>query len=453
MGMFNADVNENRTFIAIGKVLAANGIPVPRIFAVSEDEKHQLLEDLGNTSLFDLLQSTGDAAQLKPLYRQAIDTIVAIQSRVSPGFDFEICYPVQAFTLKSFYWDLCYFKYCFLRIGGHHFNEVALEEDFDGMVGELLSYRGMQVLVHRDFQSRNLMVHNGRMYTIDFQGARKGHPLYDLISLLWQARASLPMEMRAELFNDYLDRVKNLPGFDAEMLQEQYPVFVLFRILQVLGAYGLRGLHEQRPHFIASIPHAIENLQHLFRSYPELPAKYPELHRISGELRNSPVYFLESDTGYADGHQPTKEAHKEIRKMKTNISTELTVNIQSFSFRNGYPSDISEHGGGHVFDCRMLPNPGRIERYKTRSGLDADVIHWLEEKEEVHRMFEHFSSIVRQSVEAYQQRGFSYLAVNFGCTGGQHRSVYMAERLAELLRKSPDIQVSISHLNRDAWKR
>jgi hypothetical protein len=194
--------------------------------------------------------------------------------------------------------------------------------------------------------------------------------------------------------------------------------FVLFRTLQVLGAYGFRGYFEKKPHFMQSVPFAIENLRQLLKQdYPE----YPYLCKVLRELTQLTQFSLE--------HQQRV----------------LEVRIVSFAYKKGIPTDPSGNGGGFVFDCRAINNPGKYSKYNHFTGLDEPVVKFLEDDGEILRFLEHVYSLVDASVKRYLDRGFTNLMVSFGCTGGQHRSVYAAQHLAEHLHKKYGVKVDLIH--------
>lgn len=433
IGMYNPGEQENDAFLYVRNKFAEHEIKVPEIYFYAEDKMHMLLSDLGDNTLFAHIQAEGvEYTEIEKWFKSAIDMLICMQTRVSASFDFKKCYPAKSFTRQSYFWDLNYFKYCFLRLQNLGLEEEALDRDFETIVQRLDADNIPHALVHRDFQSRNLMIHFDDLYVIDFQSARKGPVLYDLISLIWQAKANLPAHLRNQLLDYYLVQFNKQTGTSMQYLKEVSPYFVLFRVLQVLGAYGLRGLHEHKPHFLQSIPYAIDNLQYIFSNYSELIQNLPALAKISKHL---------SEIKHTYGGQLSPETKH----------NDLAINIASFSYKNGYPKDYSDHGGGFIFDCRSLPNPGRYAQYKTQSGLDEDVIDWLENHEEIEVYYKRMETMILEAIDVYKSRNFNYLAVNFGCTGGQHRSVYMAERLAKKISEKANVTASVKHKNKDAW--
>jgi hypothetical protein len=317
-------------------------------------------------------------------------------------------------------WDLSYFKYYFLRLAKIPFNEQALENDFEWFV-EFLLMAERRYFLYRDFQSRNVMVRNGEPFFIDYQGGRRGALQYDVASLLFDAKADLPFEVRDELLERYLDAASTVEPIDRDAFRRHYPGFAYIRIMQAMGAYGLRGFYERKQHFLASIPYAIRNLEHLLRT-AELPLDLPELTQVWRRL----------------------VASSGLRQFGT-ASLKLTVRIESFSYKDGVPTDERGHGGGYVFDCRALPNPGREARYATLTGKDDAVIAFLETEPTVREFLSHVFGLIDQTVENYQARNFTDLSVGFGCTGGQHRSVYCAEQLAQRLRERFQVNVEVRH--------
>lgn len=331
--------------------------------------------------------------------------------------DFGYCYPLAEFNRRSILWDLNYFKYCFLKTTGLEFQENLLEDDFEHMADALLQIQP-QVFMYRDFQSRNVMLREGKPYFIDFQGGRKGPFYYDVASFLWQAKANYPDSLRQELIDEYLDALQPYHTIGKEQFLATLRHFVLFRTLQVLGAYGFRGYFEKKAHFIQSVPYAIENLRQLLETdFPE----YPYLCLVLRKLTELPQF--------ASVHNRRK----------------LTVRVMSFSYKKGIPEDPSGNGGGYVFDCRAVHNPGKYEQYKQLTGRDKPVIDFLEQDGEILRFLEHVDALVDAHVQRFLERGFTNLSICFGCTGGQHRSVYSAEHVAHHLNEKFGVRIQLIH--------
>lgn len=397
------------------------GLPVPQVFIHSADYLFYLQEDLGNTLLFDAIEKGRKSCvfdeEERRLLHKTIRLLPTIQFVGADGFDFSQCYPQAEFNQRSILWDLNYFKYCFLKATGMEFQEDRLEDDFQKMADVLLR-SSSATFMYRDFQSRNVMIKDGEPWLIDFQGGRKGPVYYDVASFLWQAKAKYPEELRQELLQEYMDALRQYTPVDERYFMSQLRHFVLFRILQVLGAYGFRGYFEKKPHFIQSVPFAIENLRQLLKEdYPE----YPYLSHLLRKLTE------------------LKQFSDDIKKRT------LEVRIVSFAYKKGIPNDPTGNGGGFVFDCRAINNPGKYERYNHFTGLDEPVIRFLEEDGEITHFLEHVFTIVDASVKRYMDRGFTNLMVCFGCTGGQHRSVYSAQHLAEHLNQKFGVKIHLTH--------
>lgn len=421
IGVNGTSSDENRTFIYMSAHFKAKGLPVPQVYGHSEDWLYYLQEDLGDTLLFDAIEKGRKSCvfdeEEKRLLRKTITLLPAIQCKGAVDMDFNQCYPQAEFNKRSVLWDLNYFKYCFLKATGMEFQEDRLEDDF-GKMADVLLQDATPTFLYRDFQSRNVMVKNGEPYFIDYQGGRKGPVYYDIASFLWQAKAKYPDELRQTLLKDYIEALREYMPVDEIHFHEQLKHFVLFRTLQVLGAYGFRGYFEKKPHFIQSVPFAIENLRNLLKEdYPE----YAYLCLVLKKLT-------------------TLKQFSEDIKRRT-----LEINICSFAYKKGIPNDSSGNGGGFVFDCRAINNPGKYERYNHFTGLDEPVIQFLEKDGEITSFLEHVYTIVDASVKRYIDRGFSNLMVCFGCTGGQHRSVYSAQHLAEHLNNKFGIKVNLVH--------
>src|SRR6266436_3742672 len=416
---------ENAAFLEFSKRFRRHGLPVPEIYAEDLDHGAYLEEDLGDTTLFEFLSKNRAGDNVAPAVVEAYRKVVAVLPRfqVEAGRDlnYAVCYPISSFDRQSIAWDLNYFKYYFLRLAGIPFNEHALEEDFTRLTEFLLS-APRDYFLYRDFQSRNIMLRNGDPFFVDYQGGRKGALQYDIASLLYDAKADLPPDLRQQLLDHYLDRLSSFIKLDrAAFMQHFYP-YVYIRIMQALGAYGFRGFYERKAHFLQSVPYALKNLRWLLHNV-RLPVPLPALmDAFKGMLASEKLQGLASD---ADN---------------------LTVRILSFSFHRGMPKDETGNGGGFVFDGRSLPNPGREERFRALTGKDAPVMEYLNQQESVHQFLASVLSLVDASVSEYQRRGFKSLMVSFGCTGGQHRSVFLAEQLAKRLRARNGLEVVVRHL-------
>lgn len=422
VGVVGTALGENEAFVAIAQQMRLKGLPVPEVYAVSADGMCYLQEDLGDTSLFDLIAEAHkrggyDEADME-LLRQVMRLLPDVQWRTAEQFDFTHCYPSAELNRRGIQWDLHYFKYCFLKATGLEFEEEHLEDDFDRM-SEVLLQECADTFMYRDFQSRNIMIRDGKPWLIDFQGGRRGPAEYDLVSFLWQARARFTPEMRRELIEEYLQSARRYRSFDEEVFAQRLQYFVLFRTLQVLGAYGYRGYFEHKAHFVQSIPMAIDNLRALLAEND-----FDDMSYLADLLRRMVALPM---------FAPNEEA------------SELTVRITSFSYKKGIPEDASGNGGGFVFDCRAIHNPGRYDEYKQLTGMDEPVISFLDKEEAMQDFLEHVYGIVDYSVEKYRSRGFKHLMVSFGCTGGQHRSVYSAEHLAAHLREKFGVKVVLTH--------
>ena len=417
--------DENRAFIYMSRHFAALGLPVPKVLWVSEDEMSYTQEDLGDTLLFDSITPI--------LLERAIRALAHIQIEGAKDFDWSVCFPVPTMDERSIRWDLNYFKYCFLKGTKIEFSEPKLEDDFDALVQKLTANANINTFLYRDCQSRNIMIKDGQPYFIDFQGGRRGPTQYDVASLLWQAKANIAPALREQMIDAYLDELKKLqPDLDEHEWRTALPHFVLFRILQVLGAYGYRGYFERKQHFLESIPNALRNLKEIFTQNPILQQEYPTLFLLSNQLSIPTVDRRSTDS------QSQHEA--------------LVVTIYSFSFKHGIPVDESGNGGGYVFDCRSTHNPGKYEEYKHLTGLDQPVIDFLEKDGEILTFLESVDKLVDHHVERFLERGFTHLQVSFGCTGGQHRSVYCAEHLAKHLKEKYDVQIELNHRERGIVK-
>jgi aminoglycoside/choline kinase family phosphotransferase len=416
---------ENAAFFVFSKHFRRHGLPVPEIYAEDLEHGAYLEEDLGDTTLFEFLSKNRTGENIAPrvveAYRKVVAVLPRFQVEAGRDLDYSVCYPNPSFDRQSIAWDLNYFKYYFLRLAGILFNEQALEDDFTRLTEFLLS-APRDYFLYRDFQSRNILLRDGDPFFVDYQGGRKGALQYDIASLLYDAKADLPPDLRQQLLDHYLDALARFIPLDREAFLRHYYGYVYIRIMQALGAYGFRGFYERKVHFLQSVPYALKNLRWLLH-HVRLPVPLPALmDAFKGMLASEKLQSLATD---ADN---------------------LVVRIFSFSFHQGLPKDESGNGGGFVFDGRSLPNPGREERFKTLTGKDAPVIDYLNQQETVHQFLAGVLSLVDSSIANYQQRGFKNLMVSFGCTGGQHRSVFLAEQLAKRLRARNGLEVVVRHL-------
>ena len=415
IGVAGTDCKENEAFIYLSRHFYEKGLPVPRVLAVSDDGMCYLESDLGDVSLFALKGDEG-------LLEKAVRMLARFHYEGSDGMDYTKCFPVDAFDRQSVMWDLNYFKYSFLNTSGISYSEPRLEADMVRLAEDVDRVtRNESRFMLRDFQSRNVMVKDGEVYFIDYQGGRRGPSAYDLASFLWQAKAGFSHELRERLIEVYADEARRYDDVDAEMLKQQVRSMALIRTLQVMGAYGLRGRFERKPHFLQSIPLALGNLRSLL---DEGIGDYPYLNEMLPRLIEAGKGIGVSDDGFEG----------------------LTVRVSSFSFKKGIPEDPSGNGGGYVFDCRAMDNPGRYEEYRSLTGLDREVSEFLEANGEIGRFLDSCHSLVDAAVGNYLNRGFNSLMVSYGCTGGQHRSVYSAQHTAEHIKERfPQVRVLLCH--------
>jgi len=425
VGILYGGREENVAFLAFSRHFRRHGLPVPEIYAEDLDHGAYLEEDLGDTSLFEFLSQNRSRENIAPAvveaYRKVVAVLPRFQVEAARDLDYSFCYPAASFDRQSIAWDLNYFKYYFLRLAGIPFNEHALENDFNRLTDFLLE-APRDYFLYRDFQSRNIMLRDGLPYFVDYQGGRKGALQYDIASLLFDAKADLPPELREDLLYDYLRALANFIPVDRESFLGYYYPYVYVRIMQALGAYGYRGFFERRAHFLQSVPYALKNIRWLLHNV-QLPIELPTLLGAFQSMLASEK--LKSIAFEADN---------------------LVVRIFSFSFHHELPKDETGNGGGFIFDGRGLPNPGREERFKALTGKDAPVIDYLNQQESVHQFLASVFTLIDATVENYQQRGFKNLMVGFGCTGGQHRSVFLAEQLAKHLRGRNGVEVVVRHV-------
>jgi len=429
---YNLNLKENETFIYFAQHFHSKGLPVPKVLAVSADQKIYLQEDLGSESLLDVLEKEGKTERVYQLFQKSLKALVQLQVKGSEGLDYSKCLTSKTFGKHAVLTDLLYYKYYFLDTLQYPYDKQALIDEFE-LLSDQLSDSHFNYFLFRDFQSRNIIVKNDEVFFIDFQGGMKGGMPYDVASLLWQAKAELSNEWKERLLNDYIKEAEQVLSetIDATLFKKQYHGFVLLRLLQVLGAYGFRGLFERKAHFLTSIPLGLRNL----KSFLE-------------------VYTLDKDTPVFAGilkWMVGDDVLKRFTPTKATEKTPLVITINSFSYKNGLPSDASENGGGFIFDMRGILNPGRFDDYKKLSGLDKPVQDFLEQKTKMNTFLNSVWDLIDITVENYLSRDFESLQINFGCTGGQHRSVFAAEQTARHLKNKYKVKVVLVHTNQANW--
>jgi aminoglycoside/choline kinase family phosphotransferase len=424
IGILHGVREENAAFLEFSRHFRRHGLPVPEIYGEDLNQGAYLEEDLGDRTLFEFLSQNRVDEKVGPevveAYRKAVALLPRFQVEAGRDLNYKVCYPRGSFDRQSIAWDLNYFKYYFLRLAEVPFNEQALEVDFGRLTKFLLS-APRDYFLYRDFQSRNIMLRDGQPFFLDYQGGRKGALQYDIASLLYDAKADLAPPLRQQLLDHYLEALAGFTEVARDTFLEHYYAYVYVRIMQALGAYGFRGFYERKAHFLQSVPYALKNVRWLLHNV-ELPIALPTLmDAFKSMVGSEKLQAVASET------------------------ENLTVRIVSFSFHRGLPEDETGNGGGFVFDGRSLPNPGREERFQALTGRDATVIEYLNQQESVRQFLAHVVSLVDASISNYQSRGFKSLMVSFGCTGGQHRSVYLAEQLAKRLLGRSGVDVELRH--------
>ncbi len=429
IGTYGIDPRENQAFVYFTQQLHAKGLPVPELYVSALDQNAYLQEDLGATTLYSFLLQKGDSFpdNLRQMYSKVVQQLARTQIEGGKDFDYSQCYPRAAFDKQSMLWDFNTFKYYFLKLADIPFDEQALETDIHRFADYLLQADCSHLML-RDCQSRNIMMRGGQPFFIDYQGGRQGALQYDLASLLWQAKANIPRDIRQALLDDYLEVASTLTDIQRNQFLEYYYGYVLIRCIQVLGTYGYRGLYERKEHFLKSIPYAIDNIRWLLENVT-FKIQLPELESALHALVNSDR-FTPFDTS------------------KGNNSL-LTVSVSSFSYKRGLPEDSSGNGGGFVFDCRGIHNPGRYEPYKRLTGRDKPVIQFLQQHSNMEDFLNNIYYIVDPVVENYIERSFTHLMINFGCTGGQHRSVYAADAMVRHLEFKFGVNVKLQHIEQE----
>jgi len=425
IGVFNKDRKENIAFLYYSKHFKSLGLNVPEILAEDLDNHVYLQQDLGDITLFSYLSNNGAEynENLKNIYKNVLEHLIDFQIKGIDGLDLTKSYPRAAFDKQSMLWDCSYFKYYFLKLAKIPFDEQLLENDFQTFTEYLLT-EDCNYFLYRDFQSRNIMLHNDNPFFIDYQGGRKGALQYDVASLLYDAKADIPQEVRHDLLTHYIQKLNEKLPIDEQKFRTMFSGYAMIRLMQAMGAYGFRGFYERKEHFLQSIPFAVRDMAYLIPTI-DRNLQIPELQRVWTSLIES----------------------TELKKIN---SSRLKLNVRSFSYRKGIPPDTSGHGGGFVFDCRLLQNPGRYEKYVNLTGKDQEVKDFFKEQSDIKEFMHLCKQLVSKSVKTYLKRRFSHLTVFFGCTGGQHRSVYCAEQLTEFLKiQFSEVDIQLFHTEQD----
>ena len=431
IGTHGANIKENETFIYFSDEFRKKNLAVPEIFATSDDKTTYLQEDFGNISLLNHLETEGFCQPVYDLFKKSLEALAHLQVKGDKELDYDRCLTNKEFGKQAIMADLLYYKYYFLDALRRPYDKQKLIDDFEAL-SNYLTHTEYKYFMFRDFQSRNILVKkDGSVHFIDYQGGMKGAPQYDVASMLWQARANLSDEWKENLLIDYIKAFESIidEKVDRPTFHGQYNGYVLIRLLQVLGAYGFRGLFERKAQFLTSIPLALKNLK-WFIENQSIGISVPEFRRV--------LDLCVSD-----------EIIEYFTPLQATELTSLVVRINSFSYRREIPEDLSGNGGGFVFDCRGIDNPGRHEKFKTIHGRDKEVIDYLEQQTKMQIFLNSVFDIVDITVEEYISRGFSNLIVSFGCTGGQHRSVYAADALARHLKNKFKVKIELKHIEQE----
>lgn len=424
---YNDNVRENGTFFYFTNHFHSINAPVPDVYHIHPDKKMYLQKDFGPVSLLNELEKYGENEYVFNLFKKSLHALAHLQILGDAQMDYNYCLTSEEFGKQAIMSDLLYFKYYFLDTLKMPYEKEKLFEDFEAL-SNYLTHVEHKYFMFRDFQSRNIYIQDGEVHFIDYQGGMKGALHYDVASLLWQARANLSNEWKVSLLDYYMDCVSNILGkaIDRNRFVNQYNGYVLIRILQVLGAYGFRGLFERKAQFLTSIPLALQNLR-WFMENNSMGIALPEFETLMKMIADDDII-------------------NRFVPLQADESNPLIVRINSFSYKkSGIPPDASGNGGGFVFDCRGILNPGRLEEFKELTGREKPVIDFLEQKTVMPEFMNGVYNVVDYTVEDYIRRGFQSLMISFGCTGGQHRSVYAADTLARYLRNKFKVKIELNH--------
>jgi aminoglycoside/choline kinase family phosphotransferase len=429
---YGNNVPENEAFIYFSRHFRERQLPVPEIFALNEDKTIYIQQDFGDVSLLNRLEAEGFTDNTYTLFRNSLHQLALLQVKGHEDLDYTRCLTNQEFGKQAIMADLLYFKYYFLDALRKPYDKQKLIDDFEAL-SNYLTHTEYKYFMFRDFQSRNILIlpdESARF--IDYQGGMKGAPQYDVASMIWQARANLPDDWKERLLDDYINSFQSIieQEVNRTVFKSQYNGYVLIRLLQVLGAYGFRGLFERKAQFLTSIPQALCNLK-WFINDQSMGISVPEFRKVL-------------DACVSD------EIIERFTPLKATDDTQLVIHIHSFSYRKQIPPDESGNGGGFVFDCRGILNPGRLEEFKTQTGRDKGVKDFLEQQTRMTEFLNSVFDVVDITVENYIRRNFGSLTISFGCTGGQHRSVYAADALARHLRNKFNVKIELKHVEQEA---
>jgi len=429
---YDINTRETETFIQFSRHFKQAGLPVPEVYGVNTENTIYIQEDLGTASLLNKLEEYGHSDYTYELFRKSLSELARIQILGDNGLNYNWCLTAKEFGKQAIMSDLLYFKYYFLDTLQLPYDKQAMMDDFDAL-STYLTRTENKYFMFRDFQSRNIIVRDNDVYFIDYQGGMKGALQYDVASMLWQAKAELSEEWKKNLLDYYMDEADKLleKPIDRITFVSQYNGYVLIRLLQVLGAYGFRGLFERKAHFLSSIPLALQNLK-FFLDNQRVGIVTPEFDRV--------LHLVVAPDIMERFHVP-----------QANEQTPLVIEVNSFSYKVALPVDETENGGGFMFDMRGILNPGRFDEYKKLTGKDKPVQDFLEQRTKMGKFLNSVWDLIDITVEEYLRRDFNHLMISFGCTGGQHRSVYAAEQTARHLRNKYKLKVNLTHTNSHNW--
>lgn len=427
IGAYNPSREENDAFVGFSNHFRSKELRVPEIYVYYPEQNIYFLEDLGDINLFTWLAQRSDEERFneetEALFMTIAADLVRIQTEGVRGLNLSLCYPHRSFDRQSIVWDMNYYKYMFLKLISAPFNETRLERDFEALTRFLLD-AGQDYFLFRDFQTANIMIRDGIPWYIDYQGGRLGAPHYDIASLVYDAKAYIPSGLRKKTLDRHLDLFAAATGKPGESLEKYTGAFVLIRLMQALGAFGFRGLHENKPTFSESIVPAVELMNELLAG-DNVKLDLPELKKASEAVPLQRKY-----------------------RILSHYQQMVTINIESFSYVKGKTLNY-DNGGGFVFDCRGLRNPVHVPGLAELTGFDPEVAEFFGNDDEAVAFAGDCSNIIRNSLPMLRRKGVLEINVAFGCIGGQHRSVWCAARVASMLSAMPGVTVSIRHAELD----
>lgn len=276
----NTNLAENEAFLYFSAIFSALNLNTPYIYKVSQDREMYVQTYLGSHTLSEIIQNEGETERVKQLTKKTLRKLYELQTKTIGKIDYTKTFEYPQYDKIPILHDLFYFKFMFVDILGVSYSKSKLIQEFFTLVKwiEGLQPKGLMI---RDFQSRNIMVDNDEVFFIDYQSAMQGPLMYDVVSLLYQAKANFSTEFRKEMLDYYYSLWQD--EIEISTLKNSLQPLLFIRSLQVLGAYGFRGLVQKKLHFIQSIEQGVKNLYNISETWKEME-RFPELQSVISRL-------------------------------------------------------------------------------------------------------------------------------------------------------------------------